>query len=262
MKGTRIGITLLFLSFLFPLIVLVILSFTASWRFPDLIPASFSLRPFRYVSSQLYPIARSIFGSLAYSLSTVGLCTLICLPAASLFARENFKGKQTLEVLFLLPALVPSITFSMGIHYTFLRIGIANSYAGVILVLTMFSFPYMLRALTAGFRAYGRAYSLCAGNLGAGLLTRLLKIELPLIAPSLAAGGSIVFLVAFTEYFLVFLIGGGSVPSYSGYLFPMLLSSDRPAAALLTLIFLCVPLLLFVVLDAGVIRLYRKKGLI
>ena len=75
------------------------------------------------------------------------------------------------------------------------------------------------------------------------------------------AGGTVVFLVAFTEYFLVFLIGGGAVPSYAGYLFPMLLSSDRPVAALLTLIFLCIPLLLFVGLEFLVVRMYRKKGL-
>jgi ABC-type spermidine/putrescine transport system permease subunit II len=189
-------------------------------------------------------------------------CTaLICLPAAALFARETFKGKQFLEVALLLPALVPSITFSMGIHYLFVRTGIANSYIGVILVITMFSYPYMLRALTAGYRAFGKEYAQCAANLGAGRLLRLFKVELPLIAPSLIAGGTIVFLVAFTEYFLVFLIGGGAVPSYAGYLFPMLLSSDRPVAALLTLIFLVVPLLLFWGLEAAVVRMYRKKGL-
>ena len=261
MKGGRAGISVIIITFLFPVVLLMLLSISASWRFPELFPATWSFRPLLYVLSQRKSIIKSILGSFLYSSAAVGLTAALCFPAASLFARERFKGKQLLEVLFLLPALVPSITFSMGIHYMFIRIGLADTAVGVVLVLTMFSFPYMLRALTAGFRAYGTEFSQCASNLGAGYWTRMLRVELPLITPSLVAGGSVVFLVAFTEYFLVFLIGGGAVPSFSGYLFPMLLSSDRPVAALLTLIFLAIPILLFILLDAAVIRLYRRKGL-
>jgi putative spermidine/putrescine transport system permease protein len=75
------------------------------------------------------------------------------------------------------------------------------------------------------------------------------------------AGGSVVFLVAFSEYFLVFLIGGGSVHSYTGTLFPILNSSDRAMGSLLTLVFLLVPLMLFVLTDTAVTRIYRRKGM-
>ena len=97
----------------------------------------------------------------------------------------------------------------------------------------MISYPYMLRALTAGYQAYGEQFDLCARNLGASSWRTLLAIELPLLLPALLAGATIVFLVAFSEYFLVFLIGGGTVPSYSGYIFPLLNSSDKSVASLL-----------------------------
>ena len=75
-------------------------------------------------------------------------------------------------------------------------------------------------------------------------------------------GCLIVFLVAFSEYFLVFLIGGGAVGSYTGYLFPFLSSSDSAIGSMLTLVFLAVPVLLFVVIDGTVVRIQRRKGVV
>ncbi|MDA3948212.1 MAG: hypothetical protein PF508_03215, partial [Spirochaeta sp.] len=68
-------------------------------------------------------------------------------------------------------------------------------------------------------------------------------------------------LVAFSEYFLVFLIGGGAVPSFTGYLFPFLSSGDRTISAALTLLFLIVPMVLFVLIDGGIRAYFRRRGM-
>jgi putative spermidine/putrescine transport system permease protein len=154
------------------------------------------------------------------------------------------------------------MTFAMGLHFLFIKFSLAETLVGVVVMLAMFSYPYMFRALVAGFQTMGEDYRICARNLGAGTLAIVLQVELPLLIPAVVAGGSVVFLVAFSEYFLVFLIGGGSVASFTGTLFPLLSSSNRSLAALLTLIFLFLPILLFLVMDTAVVRLYRKRGMI
>ena len=252
---------ILFLVFAAPIAVLVLYGGAGLWRYPNLLPESYSLRALRYVGGQGGTLARSLLSSLGYSLATVLLTFVICVVPASVMARERFRGKRLLEALLLAPALVPPITFTMGVHYVFIRAGLADSYLGVVLVLAVFSYPYMLRALTAGFMAYGPEYDVCAKNLGASLIERLVRVELPLLAPSVVSGGTVVFLVAFSDYFLVFLIGGGAVASYTGFLFPFLAGSDRSIAAVFTLIFLAVPLVLFATVDATVQRSYRRKGL-
>jgi putative spermidine/putrescine transport system permease protein len=113
----------------------------------------------------------------------------------------------------------------------------------------------------AGFQAMGEEYRVCAKNLGAGNTAIFWQVELPLLVPAMIAGGSVVFLVAFSEYFLVFLMGGGNVPSFTGFLMPLLTSSNRSLAAVLTLIFLLLPILLFFLLDLSLMRSYRKKGM-
>ncbi|MDP3478652.1 MAG: ABC transporter permease subunit [Desulfoprunum sp.] len=257
------GILALFvLLFVCPLVVLVLNAVSSSWAFPEIIPASFDLRSLRYLAVHRHDIALSLFSSCLYSFGTIILTFVMTIMPAKLFARTSFKGKSLLEGFLLAPALIPPMAFAMGAHFIFLRLGIADTIGGVILILSVVSYPYMLRALTAGYQTYGENFELCARNLGASSWRTLLMVEIPLLLPALIAGATIVFLVSFSEYFLVFLIGGGSVPSYSGYIFPLLNSSDKSVASLLTLVFLVLPITFFFLIDRLIYRAYRKRGML
>lgn len=253
---------LLVLLFILPVIVLILSSFAPGWRFPEIWPGEFSLKGIEFLALHKEKILTALGSSFAFSLVTVLVTLGMCLLPASVFAGSEFSGKALLEGLLLTPALVPPMTFAMGLHFLFIKFFLADTMPGVVLILAMFSYPYMFRALVAGYQTMGQEYRVCARNLGAGRLRTLLTVELPLLLPAIVAGGSVVFLVAFSEYFLVFLIGGGSVPSFTGYLFPLLSSSNRSLASILTLIFLFLPIFLFLVLDTTLIRVYRKKGML
>jgi len=256
--------TLLLLSLLFllPVVALLLISLAPGWRFPEIWPHTFSMKGIVYLVRNHEKILTSLGSSFTFSLLTVLTTLPMCIFPAAVFARTAFPGKSLLEGLLLTPALVPPMTFALGLHYVFIKFSLTETMVGVVLLLAMFSYPYMFRALVAGFQTMGERYRICAGNLGAGKLTILLRVELPLLMPAVVAGGSVVFLVAFSEYFLVFLIGGGSVASFSGTLFPLLTSSNRSLAAILTLIFLFLPVALFFVVDATLMRIYRNKGMI
>lgn len=250
------------LVFVFPLIVLLLYAGSSSWTFPDVIPASYDLRSLRYLVNHAQDIGLSLFSSFCYSGGAVLTTLLMTIVPAKLFARSRFAGKTLLEGIFLAPALIPPMAFAMGAYYFFIYLRAADTFVGVVLILSMYSYPYMLRALTAGYQSYGENYELCARNIGASRLRILLSIEMPLLLPAIIAGGTIVFLVSFSEYFLVFLIGGGSVPSYSGYIFPLLNSSDKSVASLLTLVFIIIPILLFFCVDRLIYAAYRKRGML
>lgn len=248
---------LLLLLFGSPILLLILQAGAPGWRYPDLFPP-ISLHGVLFLSQQGAPIARTLLSSLGYSLATVGVTILMCLMPAQIFGQTTFRGQALLEGLLLTPALVPAMTFSMGLHIVFIKIGLADTYAGVVLVLAMTSYPYMLRALTTGYALMGAEYRLCSRNLGASAWTTFWQVELPLLLPALGAGASVVFLVAFSEYFMVFLIGGGNVESFTGYLFPSITSSNRGLGAAITLIFLLVPMSLFALLELG-IKVYHRS---
>jgi len=254
--------SLLFAVFASPLVVLALYSLSSSWSYPQIIPVQLDWRSYAYLAGHFRDISASLLFSCVYSLAAVTLTLAMTILPARLFARTDMAGKTLLEGLLLAPALVPPMAFAMGAHYIFLHLGLADTFAGVVLILSLYSYPYMLRALTAGFLAQDRNYTLCAQNMGASSFRILVAVELPLLLPAIVAGGIIVFLVSFSEYFLVFLIGGGIVPSYSGYIFPLLNSSDKSVASLLTLLFLLPPIFFFVLIDRLIYRLYRQRGLL
>lgn len=267
MKRSRPAAHILFLVLLFGLFampagILVLVSLAPGWRFPDLWPEQFSFAGIEFLITHRDRIIVSLASSFFYSLATVFVTLCMCLTPAAAFARQRFPGKRLLEALLLTPALVPPMTFAMGLHMVFIKLSLADTAPGVILILALFSYPYMFRALVAGFQTMGEGYRVCARNLGAGNIAIFRQVELPLLVPAMIAGGSVVFLVAFSEYFLVFLMGGGNVPSFTGFLMPLLASSNRSLAAILTLIFLVLPILLFFMLDWGLMRTYRKKGMV
>jgi putative spermidine/putrescine transport system permease protein len=244
-----------------PLAVLLLYSLGSVWSFPQLLPSRFDARSLSYAWQQHEGILMSMGSSLFYSLSAALLSFGLCLWPAKTLAWSNISGKPLVEGLLLAPALVPAMTFSMGVHYLFIIWGLTDTSLGVILVLTIFTYPYMLRALVSGFSTFGPKYYNCARNLGASPLEAMLRVEMPLLAPAMVAGGSLVFLISFSEYFLVFLIGGGTVASYTGYLFPFLAGSDRGVASLLTLLFLIAPMMLFLLADLVIMRSYRKRDM-
>lgn len=249
---------ILAILFLLPVAVLILQAGAPGWRYPDLWP-ELGLDAFRFLANRPGPFLSALAASLGYSLATVALTLAMTILPAKTLALTPFRGKTMLEGLLLLPALVPAMTFSMGLHFIFIRIGLADTTMGVILVLSTISYPYMLRALTTGYTLMGREYAVCARNLGAPAWRIFLEVEAPQLLPAMAAGGSVVFLVAFSEYFLVFLIGGGNVASFTGYLFPLITSSNRGLGALVTLVFLAVPILLFIALELGLYSYHRKR---
>jgi len=256
----------LFLGFLLllvvlPIVVLGLYAGARSWQFPDLLPTGYSARSLEFVGRQYGAILNSLLSSTLYSLAVVALSFLLCLLPARGFAWYPLPIKGMLEALFLSPALLPVMTFSMGAHVLLLRLRFSDTWFGVVAVLTVFAYPYMLRSLISGYQRISPDYSVTARNLGAGFWASLIRVEVPMLLPAFGAGASVVFLVAFSEYFLVFLVGGGVVPSYTGYLVPFLKSSDLQIASFLTLLFLVVPLVLFFLLEQWMNAIFSHRGL-
>jgi putative spermidine/putrescine transport system permease protein len=113
------------------------------WRFPDVWPASFSLKTLTYLLGSQKQILTSLGSSFLFSPLTVLATLPMCLLPAAIFARTEFRGKALLEGLLLTPALVPPMTFAMGLHFFFIKISLTETVAGVVILLAMFSYPYM-----------------------------------------------------------------------------------------------------------------------
>jgi putative spermidine/putrescine transport system permease protein len=249
----------LLILMLIPLFVLIFATLGTTWEYPQLLPFWDFSRSLPLLKEAVQGAVGPTLSSLYYSIGTVFLTIILTIIPARYLAYADFKGIELLKTILILPAVISPFTYLMGIQFIFLKIGLGNSYAGVILVLTIVSYPYMLRVLLSGYERFDRDYYRCARNLGASPLRAILLSEAPLIIPSLVAGSNIVFLVAFSDYFLVFLMGGARIKSLALTIFPLLTTSSRNVVSLYNLIFLIIPLLLFVLTDWMALGYYRKR---
>lgn len=254
-----VGLTLLVIVFLVPILLLVAQSLASRWLYPDLLPGVWSPNGWARLLARPQWLG-PLLSSFGFSLATWGLTSLLCFPAAAALARSR-ANTDLWESLLLAPAVVPALTTAFGNHLWMTWLGWTDSVFALVPVLTFYTYPYLLRSLTAGYRLLGADLSRAAENLGASRWVVFWEIEFPLLFPAWIAGGSIVFLGAFSDYFLVSLFGGGVVPAFSTYLVPVLGGSDRTWGSVLTLVFLAGPLVLLGTLEIGIKGWMAHRGL-
>lgn len=152
--------------------------------------------------------------------ATLTLATLIALPLAFISDRFSFPLKAALASLILIPMILPPFVGAIGIKQIFGQYGAlnaaiialglrpddwafdwfaANRFWGIAVVQALSLYPIVYLNAAAALANIDPAMEEAAENLGCRGFRRFFKITLPLIRPGLFAGGTIVFIWAFTE---------------------------------------------------------------
>jgi putative spermidine/putrescine transport system permease protein len=244
-KRHSILIVAILIGVVAPLIPLVIWSFAHRWFFPAALPTEWGWRAWNYVFSDGSQVAQALLNSAVVALAVTLLSALIGLPAGRALGLYEFRGKTAVLFLILAPTIMPVIAVAMGIHVAFLRVGLADTRLGVILVHLVPVMPYMVLTLASVFANYNPDYEGQARTLGARPLQVLRHVTLPAIWPGLMVGGLFAFIISWSQYLLTLLIGGGQVITLPVLLFAFANSGDNAITAALSLVFIAPALLLF-----------------
>lgn len=254
------GLLLMAVLFLLPVLVLVAQSLAAQWEIGQVAPAQWSFQ--WWVEVQAQPsLAPALVSSALYSFGAFALSLVLTLPAARVLAFANFRGQLVVEALLLAPAVIPVVTTAMGNHRWMTALGWTDNALVLIPVLSFYSYPYLLRSLSWGYRLMGSDLRSAARNLGASSARIFWTVELPLLAPAIFSGGTIVFLAAYSDFFIVSLFGGGVVRSIATTIMPILTGSQRQLSAVLSLVFVAMPLLAFAFIDFFMVRWQRRRSM-
>lgn len=256
-KINKIILNISIAMLVFPLIILVLWSFTNSWHWPSLFPEEYSLRGIYYLVS--IDSIKAIINSIIISAIVVFVTILISLPASRAISLYNFKGKKFCELLIMSPIIIPTISIAMGIHIVFIKLGLANTIVGIVLVNILPCIPYAVRILSDVYNIIGDKLEIQAKVLGANSFNAFRYITLPLIMPGIISASSMCFIISFGQYFLTYLIGGGVVLTYPMLMFPYIQSGDRTIASLYSLVFLMVSIIVLFLLEKNIKSYYDEN---
>jgi len=221
-----------------PFLVLLLWSLAQQWFFPDLWPQHWGLRAWRYVFSTVgAQVVTALGQSLAVATVTALLAVVIGLPAGRALGLYDFPGKDLFAVLLTLPVIVPPLCVAMGLHLWFIRLGLAESYLGVVAVHLTFCLPYAVFVLWGVFANYNRDFEHQARSLGASTWDVMTRVMLPLVMPGIVVAGLFAFLLSWAQYLSTLIIGGGRLITLPVLLFALVGSGDRPVAAAVSLVF-------------------------
>jgi putative spermidine/putrescine transport system permease protein len=244
-----------------PLLALVLWSFAGSWFYPDVLPTQWSLAAWRAAFLGGAATRDAFLTSVGLAVAVAAVAMIAAVPAGLVLGRERFAGRRAVEIIILLPLVVPPFGLAMGLMLEYLLltrvgIGLYHSWLGVLVGHAVIATPYATRLVQAGAEGLGRQAEDAARNLGASPLRAFWHVTLPGLVPSLALASFSAFLVSLSTYLLTIMLGGGLVQTLPLVLVTQLSNLSRPAAAV-TATLLVLPGLAYLFIAE---RALRRRG--
>ena len=252
-KGQILGITFLVIWLVIPMLPLFIWSFAKGWFFPQLIPEQWSLDAWKYVFSDTSQVLDTFVTSSLSSLTTAIISVIIGVPAGRALGLYTFRGKSLFELLVIAPTIVPGIAVVLGIHVIFIKLGLANTAFGVILVHLIPTLPYMILVMAGVFANYDINYEYQAKSLGASNFYVWKEIMLPAVLPGIMVGGMFAFIVSWSQYIMTLLIGGGKVISVPLLLFNFASAGRNDIAGAICILYI-IPGIIIIAISAKYLK--------
>ncbi|WP_410766113.1 ABC transporter permease [Haloferax sp. DFSO60] len=218
------------------LVLLVLFYYPVATVFADavLVDGNFTLDPIiDILSSEFYRNDIIWFTAKQAFYSTVA-SVLLGLPAAWLFARFDFPGRETLRSLTILPFVMPSIMVATGFVATFGQNGTLNralallglppvellfTLEAIIIAHAFYNAPLVARVTTAAWESVDARAVETARALGAGRWRAFVDIVLPQLLPSIAVGATLTFIFTFASFPIVLALGGFQLATIEVFIF-------------------------------------------
>lgn len=215
---------------------------------PSLATARFTWDNYRYILLQ-YPTTWTAIKNSLF-LSMAGACIIIVMSVAIawMLQRTRIRGLRVVEYLVMVPLAVPSVVFSIGLLWAWIRFPFIDVYGTIWILLicyvTIF-LPYGVRAISSTLVQIDRSLEECASVLGARWSQVLRTVTFPLLTPGIWAGWTLLFVSIIKELSASALLYNNKTVVLSVAVFDLYVGGSYTYVATLTLI---QALILFLVL--------------
>ncbi|MBB3309547.1 putative spermidine/putrescine transport system permease protein [Rhizobium sp. BK196] len=123
-------------------------------------------------------------------------------------ARRDFPGKRAIILLFLLPLLIPPLTYGIPLATVLYQLGLGGTFWGVVLINLVPSFPFVVLVMIPFIEQIDPRIEAAARVFGAGTTSLFIRILLPLLLPGMLAALLLVLVRTLAMFELTFLIAG------------------------------------------------------
>ena len=207
--GFAIWTTIVILVLWIPLVIVGILSFNtaSSLAWP---PDGFTLEWWRKAVHNQGAID-ALFVSLRTALGATAIALILGTAASFAVQRFRFFGRESVNLLIILPIALPGIVTGIALNSAFRQIGLSLSTFTLIIAHATFCVVLVFNNVLARLRRMSPNIEEASADLGADLFQTFRFVTFPLMRTALLAGGLLAFGLSFDEIVVTtFTNGAGS----------------------------------------------------
>lgn len=141
-------------------------------------------------------------------LAVVLLSVVLGVPAAYALARRDFVGKRLVLLVFLLPLMVPPITYGIPLATVMYELGLAGRLTGVILANLIPALPFVILVMTPFIEQIDPNLEAAARVFGADTRRVFRHVLVPQLGPGILAASLLVLVRTIAMFELTFLTAG------------------------------------------------------
>jgi putative spermidine/putrescine transport system permease protein len=142
------------------------------------------------------------------ALAVVAISLLVGVPAAYALARRSFPGKRIVLLCFLLPLVLPPLTYGIPLATVLYEANLAGSLSGVILANLVPAVPFVILVMTPFIEQIDPQIESAARMCGASTLRVFTRVLFPLAIPGMLAAAVLVLVRTVGMFELTFLTSG------------------------------------------------------
>ncbi len=147
-----------------------------------------------------------VLNSLVIASATTVLSICIGAPAAYVFARQDFPGKEDLFFFFLTTRMAPPISIAVPLFMFFTLIGLTDTIYAVVIAHTSFNLSLVVWMMRGFFAEIPCEIDEAAMMDGRSRLGAFVRVIVPLAAPGLAATAVLCFILSWNEFLYAFIL--------------------------------------------------------
>lgn len=167
---------------------------------PDLFPSPLVLDAYQTAVLDNPGVLRGMLNSTVIATGTLALTLVLGAPAAYALARLRLRFAVGFALVLLLAQMLPTINLALPLFAIFSRLGLVDSYAGLILANTSLALPFAVIILRPYFLTVPEALIDAARVDGCTRFGAFRRIALPLVRPGLVTVGALAFVLAWGEF--------------------------------------------------------------
>ena len=263
--GFRILCGLIFFFLIFPILVIIPLSFNAQDFFtftPEMLaldPAGYSFKHYiDFFTNPDWNIA--LRNSLMIAPFATVLATAFGTLAAIGLSQSYMPYRSAVMAILISPMIVPLIISAAGMYFFYSRIGLQGTFFGVVLAHAALGTPFVIITVTATLVGFDKSLTRAAANLGADPITTFFKVQMPLILPGVISGALFAFITSFDEVVVVLFLGSASQKTLPWQMFTGLREQISPTILAVATVLVTISILLLTTLELLRRRSERLRG--